>query len=196
VNESYKAYSDQKLLDIMCTQDDEWAFDELYHRYAEQLLHTAARKTGDGAVAEDLVQEIFVKFWLNRHKLSIQKSLPAYLHGMLRNYVVTYYYKEQQKHPESLDDLVGVADEKTSEQIQYDLLHDLYEQSLLKLPEKCRQVFLLSRKGYSLREIARAQNISEKTVEAHISKALRILRVEMKDYIAFALITSHISSFL
>ncbi|HEV7347809.1 RNA polymerase sigma factor [Telluribacter sp.] len=190
MSERYVKYSDEDLLELMRRHDDELAFDELYHRYVHQLMQTAVRKTGDSAVAEDLVQELFVKFWINRHKCTIQKSLPAYLHGMLRNYVVTYYYQEQAKHPRSLDEAKWITDENTSEQIQYNILNDFYEQSLQKLPEKCRQVFVLSRKGYSLKEIAQLHNISDKTAEAHISKALRILRVEMKDYIATILIIS------
>ena len=196
VNQSYKKYTDIELLGLMREQDDEKAFDALYCRYVHQLLHTAVRKTGDSAVAQDLVQELFVKFWINRHKCTIHKTLPAYFHGMLRNLVITYYHHEQARQPATLDYATQLADNKTGEQIQFDTLNDFYEQSLQKLPEKCREVFILSRAGYSQKEIARSLTISEKTVEAHIGKALRILRVEMKDYIFFALLVSTLRSIL
>jgi RNA polymerase sigma-70 factor (family 1) len=196
VDQVYKKYTDHELLRRMREQDDDRAFDALYSRYVHLLLHTAVRKTGDSAAAQDLVQELFVKFWLNRHTCTIHKTVAAYFNGMLRNLIITHYHQEQARQPTPLEYATQLSDNITGEQIQFDTLNDLYEQSLQKLPEKCREVFVLSRKGYSQKEIARSLAISEKTVEAHIGKALRILRIEMKDYIAFALITSTLGSIL
>ena len=187
---TYHFFSDEELTKLICQQNDELAFSELYSRHVRILVHTAIRKTGARSTAEDLVQEVFFKFWLGRHKFDIQKNAQAYLQGMLKYNIVNYYYQEQKKQVFSIDDVESPADDETREHLDYNLLSELYEQSLLKLPEKCRQVFVLSRKGYSLKEIALTLEISEKTVEAHISKALRILRIEMKDYIALALITA------
>ena len=182
--------SDDELTKLICQNNDELAFSTLYSRHARLLVHTAIRKTGAKTIAEDLVQEVFFKFWLGRHKFDIQKNAQAYLQGMLKNVIVSHYYKEQRQHIFSIDEVESPADDVTRENLDYNLLSELYEQSLLKLPEKCRQVFVLSRKGHSLKEIAGKLEISEKTVEAHISKALRILRVEMKDYIALMLIST------
>jgi len=186
---TYHFFSDEELTKLICQQNDELAFSELYSRHVRILVHTAIRKTGAKTTAEDLVQEVFFKFWLGRNKFDIQKNAQAYLQGMLKYNIVNHYYQEQKKHLFSIDDVEAPADDDTREHLDYNLLSEFYEQSLLKLPEKCRQVFVLSRKGYSLKEIALTLEISEKTVEAHISKALRILRVEMKDYIALALIS-------
>ncbi|WP_159470137.1 RNA polymerase sigma factor [Dyadobacter sp. 3J3] len=182
--------SDNELVKLICQHNDELAFSKLYERHARLLVHTAIRKTGTKTVAEDLVQEVFFKFWLGRHKFDIQKNAQAYLQGMLKNNIISHYYKQQRQRVFSIDDVESPADDFTQENLDYNLLSEFYEQSLLKLPEKCRQVFVLSRKGYSLKEIASTLEISEKTVEAHITKALRILRVEMKDYIAFILIST------
>lgn len=184
----YHTYPDEELLQLICRQDDELAFAALYRRHVRVLVHIAIRKTGVKTTAEDLVQETFVKFWLARHKFDIQKNIGAYLNGMLKNSIVTHYHKEQRKPVVSLDDVENQLADDTQEHLNVNVLSELYEQSLLKLPSKCRQAFELSRKGYSLREIAGEMDITEKTVEAHITKALRILRVEMKDYIAFAII--------
>ena len=127
---------------------------------------------------------------MGRHKFDIQKNAQAYLQGMLKNNIVNHYYQEQKKRLFSIDDVESPVDDDTREHLDYNLLSELYEQSLLKLPEKCREVFILSRKGYSLKEVALTLDISEKTVEAHISKALKILRIEMKDYIALVLIST------
>ena len=187
---TYHFFSDEELTKLICQQNDELAFSELYSRHVRILVHTAIRKTGARSTAEDLVQEVFFKFWLGRNKFDIQKNAQAYLQGMLKYNILNYYYQEQKKQVFSIDDVESPANDETREYLDYNLLSELYEQSLLKLPEKCRQVFVLSRKGYSLKEIALTLEISEKTVEAHISKALRILRIEMKDYIALVLITA------
>jgi RNA polymerase sigma factor (sigma-70 family) len=129
-----------------------------------------------------------VKFWLGRHKFDIQKNIQAYLNGMLKNNIITHYHRQQRHSLVSLDEAENPVANDTQEHLNVNVLSELYQLSLQKLPSKCRQAFELSRKGYSLKEIALSMEISEKTVEAHISKALRILRVEMKDYIAFALI--------
>jgi RNA polymerase sigma-70 factor (family 1) len=186
----YRYYPDQELTRLICQQNNELAFSELYTRHVRLLVHTAIRKTGVKTTAEDLVQEVFFKFWTGRHKYDIQKNPQAYLQGMLKHNIVNHYYQEQRRQALSIDTIESPVDDETQENLDYNLLSELYEQSLLKLPEKCRQVFVLSRKGYSLKEIAAAQDISEKTVEAHVSKALRILRVEMKDYIALMLISA------
>lgn len=188
MTESCSVLTDEELIRLMCQRDDELAFAELYKRNARVLMHTAIRKTGIKTVAEDIVQEVFFKFWMGRHKLDIGKNPQAYLQGMLKNNIITHYYREQKKQLLSLEEADVPQHDDTREHLEYNLLSEFYEQSLQKLPEKCRTIFVLSRKGYSLKEIADSQHISEKTVEAHISKALRILRVEMKDYIVMALI--------
>jgi len=184
----YSTYSEEALMKLICQCDEELAFSELYRRNVRLLVHTAIRKTGLKSAAEDLVQETFVKFWLGRHKFDIQKNIQAYLNGMLKNNIINYFHQEQRKKTTAFHDDEEVLDNETSEYLEFNNLHEFYEQSLLKLPQKCREVFILSRKGYSLKEISASMNISEKTVEAHISKALKILRVEMKDYIAFAVL--------
>jgi RNA polymerase sigma-70 factor (family 1) len=186
VKNSFSTYRDDELTQLICCEDDEKAFAELYRRHVRLLIYTAARKTGDKSIAEDLVQETFVKFWLRRTKFDIQKNVQAYLSGMLKNSIINHYHKLQKKAIVSLDDVESPLADDTQEHLNLNVLNELYEQSLSKLPSKCRSVFELSRNGYSQKEIACAMDISEKTVEAHISKALRILRIEMKDYIAFA----------
>lgn len=189
MSQAYQAYSDEELTQLICLSDNDFAFAELYRRHVKSLVQIAIRKTGSKTTAEDLVQETFVKFWLGRNKFEIQKNIAAYLNGMLKNNVITHYHREQKKHLVSFEETINpLADDDTQEHLDANVLTELYEQSLLKLPSKCRQAFQLSRKGYTLKEIAATMEISEKTVEAHISKALKILRIEMKDYIAFAMI--------
>lgn len=196
MNSYYSKLTDEDLVDQLSLHDDEDSFEELYRRYARQLVFTAIRKTGSSEASEDIVQELFVSFWINRAKYTIERNVKAYLMGMLRHYVIQFYNREQSKIPVDLEEANAVWDTKTDEQIQFNQLNDLYEQSLLKLPEKCREVFVMSRRGFSIKEVASSLMISEKTVEAHISKALRILRDEMKDYTVLIAVLSIPASFL
>ena len=175
--------SDDTLVKLVCDLDCELSFNELYRRHVKSLLQTAIRKTGYRPTAEDLVQETFVKFWMGRKKFDIQKNVHAYLTGILKNGIINYYNLSQNKPGFVMETENYPADNNTCEHLDFNTLNDCYEQSLLKLPQKCRLVFVSSRKGYTIKEIASQMEISEKTVEAHISKALKILRIEMKDYI-------------
>ncbi|REA63782.1 hypothetical protein DSL64_04975 [Dyadobacter luteus] len=181
-------HSDEELVQLICVQDNELAFAELYQRHVRFLVYTAIRKTGSKSVAEDIVQDTFIKFWIKRQTFDIEKNVQAYLSGILKNNVIDHYHREQKKALLPLDDVEIPGIDNTQEYLNLNVLSNLYEQSLTKLPPKCRTAFELSRKGFSMKEIAQSMEISEKTVEAHISKALRLLRIEMKDYIAFALL--------
>lgn len=174
----YASVTDEDLLAALRADDDR-AFAELYRRYARLLVATAYRKTGDQASAEDLVHELFLSLWLRRQQLFVQQSLRGYLFSALKNKVISHYYHQASAALVPLD---GFG-ETLSAPLQPDgLLGEFYEQSLQKLPEKCRQVFVMSRSGYTMREIAQALGISEKTVEVHIGKALRLLRIDFRDY--------------
>ena len=176
-------FLDETLVKRVCTHDCEVAFNELYRRHVRFLFQTAIRKTGFKPTAEDLVQETFVKFWMGRKKFDIQKNVRAYLTGILKNGIINYYNLKQNKPGFILEIENFPADNHTCDVLDFNTLNDCYEQSLLKLPQKCRTVFISSRKGFTIKEIASEMEISEKTVEAHISKALRILHIELKDYI-------------
>lgn len=171
--------------------DDEPAFAELYRRYARKLVHTAYRKTGDQTSAEDLVHELFLKLWLNRHDLRIQKSVAAYVQSALKKLIISHYYSRLIRPAVSLDTLTDADLTRLAvgqEPLPDGFVREYYEQSLGKLPQKCREVFVMSRSGFTNNEIARTLHISEKTVEGHITKALRLLRAELKDYAVVALV--------
>lgn len=178
--DDYHKYSDEELIGLMQNQNDERAFTEVYQRYVRPLFQTSFRKTGDREVAEDMVQELFVRLWVNRSRILLRKSFRVYIFSALKKKVISHYYESQAVSSSEID--LEFSDNSTVQQIQLNSLNENYEQSLQKLPEKCREVFLMSRTGHSMKEIAERLHISEKTVENHIGKALRILRVELKDY--------------
>ena len=174
----YASVSDEDLLAAL-RGDDDRAFAELYRRYARPLVTTAFRKTGDGAVAEDLVHEVFLSLWLRRGEISVQGAVRVYLFSALKNRVISHYHRQATAALVPLDDLRDLLPAPADSDA---LLGEFYEHSLQKLPERCREVFVMSRSGYTMREIAQSLGISEKTVEVHIGKALRLLRAEFGDY--------------
>jgi RNA polymerase sigma-70 factor (ECF subfamily) len=115
-------------------------------------------------------------------KLKINHSLKAYLYTAVKRNVISFYFRQLTKETVSIEavheELPG--QHTTQQHLDYTYTLSLYNQSLHELPEKCREVFVLSRNGYSLKEIANIKNISPKTAEVHIGKALQYLRQKLK----------------
>ena len=179
---NYAIYEDIDLVEMVRMDDDQMAFKEIYMRYADPLLNLAFRKTQSKETAEDIVQITFIKLWARRDKLEIKHSLKAYLYTSTKNNVISYHLRQLSKKTITLE---SVREElppqfNTQQDIDYSNTLELYNESLQQLPDKCREVFVLSRKGYSLREIAEIKNISPKTAEVHIGKALLHLRRKLK----------------
>ena len=162
--------------------DNQSAFTEIYQRYANQLLELCYSKVRLKEIAEEIVQISFVKLWIARKELKINYSLKAYLYTAAKNNIISFYYRNLHKTL-SLDDvsesLLPSATE-TQNKVDGSLLNKFYEDALQDLPQKCRDVFVMSRTGYSMKEIAAVHNISVKTVEVHIGKALKLLREKFK----------------
>ncbi len=180
----YPTHSDSELTELLCKSSDETAFAEIYARYGRELVSEAHRKTGEKAVAEDIVQEVFVQLWLKRSRIVIDKNIRAYLKGMLKYHIIDHYSSRQSSPIVPAASIPLLPDPLENDYISSHFLRSYYEEALTRLPDKCREAFELSRSGRSTKEIASELGISEKTVEAHIGKALRLLRLEMKDYLA------------
>ena len=184
----YSVYTDDALMEQIRT-GDERAFSELYERYFSKLFNYAYQKRGDRFKAQEIVQELFVDLWLRRSELRVA-SVPNYLFGAAKNLIISAIRRElsQEKHLSDWQIQSSAAESSTEHQILYNDLHKHYEEGLALLPEKCRAVFLLSRSGNPNSEIAHQLQISEKTVEQHITKALRILRLNLKNHLNTVLI--------
>lgn len=182
-------YSDEDLLDLMQQHDDELAFGELYNRYFRLLFNYAYEKVSDQFVAQEIVQELFVSLWQQRHHASIQACRP-YVFSVAKNLIISHYRKEftRQRHYQQWGTLLPFTSDQCDQKALTDDLQQHYEKGLNLLPGKCREVFVLSRQGLPNREIARELGISEKTVEQHITKALRILRVHLREHLPYCLI--------
>ena len=163
---------------LLVKHNDVKAFEELYNRYWPNLVNTAFKKLNSKEKAEDIVQNIFIDIYQRRFTIDLTISLGAYLNQALKFKVLNEYRSENiinkyQQHvffnPSCKNDLASELEAKELEAKINSILN--------ALPEKCKQVFQLSRKeNLSNRDISLCLNITVSTVEKHISKALKTLR--------------------
>lgn len=171
--------SDIQLIDRL-KLDDETALAAIYKKYWALLYTSAYHVLKDGHACEDIIQELFIKLWNNRYQIQITFSLRAYLYASIRYEV----YRQIRKGPVRAD----IFDEALSyihspdayDSMEYKELNIRVSSIVNTLPEKCREVYKLSREDcLSHKEIASQLNISTKTVENHLTKALRHLRTSI-----------------
>jgi RNA polymerase sigma-70 factor (family 1) len=177
----YQMWPDVELLALL-RLDDRKAFEMLYNKYSPKIYHVAYNLFRDKAICEDLVQELFIDLWTKRNNLNIS-SLEWYLKVAIKNRVLMYIRTQKA----TLDlSAIAMLTEKyaTDSKLLQNDISTILKNNVERLPEKCRQIFTLSRKEYlSNKEIASRLNISIKTVENQMTIALRYLRAGLTDYL-------------
>src|SRR5690606_20926487 len=139
--------------------------------------------------AEEIVQTVFLKLWEKRDMLDINSSLKAYLYRAVYHDSLNYIKHQQvkRKHWEHAHyEMTQGKPEEVGEQIkgQENELYERFQLALEKLPQECRMVFHLSRcEELKYQEIAGRLDISIKTVEAHMGKALKTMRIELAEFL-------------
>jgi len=179
---AYSSYTDTELLHFLHLED-EIAFTEIYNRYWQILFNVAANKTNNLAEAEELVQDIFLDIWKRRLSIDISSNLRAYLAVALKYRVINLLARRQRrlKYEQYTGKKMSIADSSTEQWLGFDELKERIARLVANLPDKCRLVYQLSKEsGYSQREIALHLNISEKTVEAHVNRAMKVLRTGIR----------------
>lgn len=164
---------------VLLSNEDQQAFETLYERYWEDLYLLAYLMLGNKDASKDIVQEVFI--WLWEHRLSSQiKSLRAYLKTAVK-YKVANYIRSGNIRERFFEELSAVStsldDASALEMIKMKQMQECMHQEIEQLPDKCKEVFLLSREAHlSNKEIAQRLQISVKTVESQMTIALRRLR--------------------
>ena len=173
-------------------------YDIVFTRFYSALVYHAVMNNVPDNDAEDLVQEIFFKLWVNRKKLEIHTSLRKYLFVSVKN-SCNDYFRHQKAKQNMQDKILSQIDNEEpmcdDDCLVESELRELINTAINKLPEKCRRVFILYRfKDKKVNEIAEAENITPRTVETHISKAYKILRKDLKTYLPAFVISLILSS--
>lgn len=161
-------------------------FEILFKEHFTGLCYFAQKYLGDVDSSKEVVHAVFVKIWENRSEFDFEKPAKSYLFTSVYNRSMNVL-RDKKKFYSSDDDEALSATIETGEYTDTMELSELEGQikmAIQKLPEKCREIFELNRfEGKKYGEIAEELNISVKTVEGQMSKALKVLRTELKDYI-------------
>ncbi|AKD55207.1 RNA polymerase sigma-70 factor [Spirosoma radiotolerans] len=165
---------------------NERAFESVFRQYYAPLCRYARQLVADPDEAEEEVQAMFLTVWEKRENLAITVSLKAYLYRAVHNRCLNRikHVSVRNEHQEHTRYLGETLVESPMQTLLGDELSDRLHRAVQKLPEQCRLAFTLSRfEELTYGEIAGQLGISIKTVENQIGKALRILRVELSEYL-------------
>lgn len=165
-------------------------FEALFREHFTGLSYFARKYTGDLDSAKEIVHTVFLRIWENRHNFDWENPAKSYLFTSVYNRSMNYL-RDRRKFTENhnIDVLSQSEPLVCNDSPDAEELEKQIQAAIDKLPQKCREVFELSRfseKKYA--EIAVHLGISVKTVEAHMSKALHLLKQELKDYLYLLLL--------
>lgn len=171
--------------DILVTRlqrGDTLAFDEIYRRYWQKLYAIAYNRLKDQATAEDIVHDIFAIIWQRRHDITPQ-SISSYLAAATKYAVLSHFRKQDSERKYVSQESRAVKIEPgLDNQLHHKRILQMVQNEIDRLPERCRLIFKYSReKGMSTKEIAATLNISDKTVENQITKALHHLKSSFRN---------------
>lgn len=174
----YEKYTDKELLSML-KRGDEAALSEIYNRYWDKLFVVSVNRIGDQQEAEECVQDVLYKLWLQKERLLIKnEDLAGYLAVAVRNQV---FNRRLKRHRERLR-AAGYVDTTVlhpSPELEFiaQELQERMDNAINALPTQCRIVFQMSKKeGKTIAEIADELAISKDTVKYHLKKANRYLR--------------------
>lgn len=162
------------------------AFEQIYSRMADRLLHYVNSRVYDREISEEIVQEIFVSLWLKKTEFDSFPALEAYLFKASKYQILNHMRSEKvrQRYAEHFTLFFAQEYDNNTEQLM-DMtdLKAVIEQHITQLPPKCQEAFRLSRYRHkSITETAQLMGISTRTVENYITQALKHLRKNLSHY--------------
>jgi RNA polymerase sigma factor (sigma-70 family) len=180
-------YTDSQLIDLL-SQNDKLAFTELYHRYWDKLFTIAANKLDkDLPSAEELVQDLFMDLWRRRKDLRIKGCFSSYLAIAMKYKVIDTRLKKRrlQEFKARSANSNTLIDTSTEEQLRFHELQRRLDLVVQDLPERSRLIYTLSREsGCTHKQIGDRLSISNKTVEAHLSRIIKLIRTKLRSMLS------------
>ncbi len=174
--------SDEKKYILSLQQGSEVAFEVLYRRYQSKLFIYCFGFVKSRDIADDLVQDIFLKIWLKRSLLNPTHSFGAFLFKIAKNAILDYFRHQSAESSffESFYHRVELLHHQSEEDIIYADLKKIAEAVIEKLPEQRQKIFKMSREeGMSYDEIAQTLSISPNTVKEQIARSLKFIREQL-----------------
>jgi RNA polymerase sigma-70 factor (ECF subfamily) len=166
---------------------DRKALERLYIAHRPGLFVYVNRMVSDRAVAEEIVQDLFIRVWRCRQELELRGTLRSYLYAAGRNHAINHLKRRKVAHrwwQRKSEILTQGSPVQQGDSAAYRELSESVESAIAALPERTRLVFTLSRNGgLTYPEIAKEMGISVKTVESQMARALRYLRESLKPFL-------------
>lgn len=178
---NYSLYTDHELTSLL-KGDDHAAFTEIYKRYWKKMLLIAWNHSNNNTASKDIVHEVFISLWERRNLVEVL-NLAAFLATAVKFSIYKYYQRESRRI--ELSRLNYEFNELTHDEEKLDalFLQEYINGIVEEMPERCRLVFRYSREmGMKNNEIAVKIQVTEKAVEANLTRALKIIRAELKNY--------------
>jgi len=176
--------TDAELLERM-GKDDQAAFEELYRRYWQRCYLQVIRRSGDETLAEDITQQVFVSLWEKRKSLHIE-HVAAYLFSAVRFRFISHLKSQLHEETYALHLIRDGHDLQNPVEASMRIkeLNEAIETGVAMMSPKTKTIYTLSRSEYySVKEIAKKLNLSEKAVEYHITQSLKTLRFALRDFL-------------
>lgn len=167
-------------------------FEQFFQEYYIPVLHYCGTIIKDIDDASDIVQQVFVNMWQKNEEINIHTSARAYLYKMVYNASLDFIKHEKIKQKHRKKTLAANTTVAFSDKVTQNELEIKIKQAITQLPEQCQKIFRMNRfDNLKYREIALKLNISEKTVENQMGKALKILKEMLKAYLPMLLLMMH-----
>lgn len=174
-----KIHSDDKKLVFQLLKGNAFAFENLFNQYAKKLYFFAFGYLKSKPEAEEVVQEVFLKIWQNRTSLNPELSFNAYLFKIAYHQISEKFRKVslEQKYLHDITKEAILFNDDLNERTNYQSLLELVEKRIDKLPFRQKEVLLLRKMdGLSIREISEKLEIAPKTIEHHLTEAIKNIR--------------------
>lgn len=179
---------DIKNLFRQISNGDKAAFDQLFRSQYANLVRFAGNFIADAAVAEEVVSDVFVAIWLNKESLSKVESPATYLFVSVKNRC--YNALRSKTHTVSIEEQNEISKpehENPHREMENRELHEKLNQLIDSLPEQQRLIFrMIKGNGLSAKQCAQILNLSTRTVETHLYKAVKQLEKAITDYLGYS----------
>jgi len=161
------------------------AFDVLYKKYSRRLFKFGFSIIKSQEETENLIQDVFLCLWENRHKVEKDASIKSYVFTIAYNSAISVIRKKARESQfiEYLKTIQKINEEPVNVKLEYDELKNKLDEIIQTLPPRQKEVYLLHRvEGLKYNEIAERLSISENTIENHMSRALKTIREKIGNY--------------
>jgi RNA polymerase sigma-70 factor (ECF subfamily) len=186
--------SDEELMNVI-KADNMFAFDELYKKYCKRIYKFGYSILKSQEETENLVQEVFLHLWENRHKVEKDSSVKSYIFTITYNSAISIIRKKssEAKFIEYVKSLQENYEEPVDIELEYNELADRLDEIVNTLPLRQKEVYLLHRvEGLKYKEIAERLNLSVNTIENHMARALKTIRFKLGNYSLIGILYWHL----